>query len=421
MKNRILKAIRISLLLISGIALAQSNNNVTVNHGQFYVLPNTLISTHFDFENATNGVVFNDGEFQFYKNYNNKGMFTHSTNATTGYTVFQGSEPQIIAGSQPSKHYDLLFNNNGSAYAFQLNNDFIVDGTANFSNGIVKINSENEGALFFTENSNHINTSNKSYAEGMVEKIGNKTFKFPIGKSQYYRAATIGAPKTIADSFKAEYFLENSNAIHPHFNKTGVIRLIDDAEYWTISRDNQQSHVILSLTWHEGTTPAALVSEAENLRVIRWDANQNLWVNEGGIIDFSAKTVTTPVAVEDFGIFTLGLVKPEVILPGDVVVYNYLTTNGNNKNDYLIIDNIDRYPNNNLQIFNRYGVKVFETSSYGTHGNVFAGYSEGKMTIGKDEKLPTGTYYYILNYEKTDTPTGSQTVKKTGYIHLENN
>jgi len=421
MKNRISKAIRISLLLISGVALAQTSNNVTVNHGQLYVLPNTLMATHADFENSNSGVVFNDGEFQFYKNYTNNGMFTHSTNATTGYTVFQGSEPQVIAGSQPSIHFDLLFNNNSAAYPFQLNNDFIVDGTANFANGIVIINENQEGAMLFTEKADHLNVSNKSYAEGKVEKVGNKPFTFPVGKSQYYRAASIGAPKTIADSFKAEYFLENSNTIHSHFNKTGVILLIDDAEYWTISRDNQQSHVILSLTWNENTTPTELINEIDNLRIIRWDANQNLWVNEGGIVDTASKTVTTPLAVEDFGIFTLGLVKPEVILPGDVVVYNYLTTNGNDKNDYLIIDNIDRYPNNNLQIFNRYGVKVYETSSYGTKGNVFAGYSEGKMTIDKDSKLPTGTYYYILNYEKTDAPGGAQTVKKAGYIHLENN
>lgn len=405
-------------LLASVFGLAQTN--VTVNNGTFYVLPNTLVSSHSNFENSTSGVVFNDGEFQFYKNYNNNGMFTHTTNATTGYTVFQGSEPQTIAGSQPSKHFDLLFNNNSTAYAFQLNNDFIIDGTANFSNGIVKINPNQEGAMLFTEKAKQINASDKSYAEGMVEKEGNKAFTFPIGKGQYYRAAAIGAPKNIADTFKAEYFLENSNAIHSHENRTGVIRLIDNKEFWTISRNNEQSHVILTLTWHDEVTPAELVSEAENLRVIRWDTKQNLWVNEGGIVDYAAKTVTTPVAVEDFGIFTLGLIKPEVILPGDVVVYNYLTTNDNNKNDYLIIDNIERYPNNRLEIFNRYGVKVYETTAYGSNGNVFTGYSEGRMTIGND-KLPTGTYYYILTYEKTDGPEGSQSVKKAGYIHLENN
>lgn len=419
MKNKIFKILPIFCLGFQGFS--QTQPAVTVNTGELHILPNTLVSTHSDFDNQEDGVVFNDGEFQFYKNYNNNGMFTHSTNATTGYTVFQGSEPQVIAGSQPSKHHDLLFNNNSTAYSFNLNNDFIIDGTANFNNGIVKINSNDGGAMLFTENSNQINTSDKSYAEGMVEKLGNKPFVFPIGKSQYYRAAGIGAPKTIADTFKAEFFLEDSNNLHPHANKTGVIKLINAKEYWTITRDNNQSHVIVTLTWHDQVTPAELVNDALNLRVIRWDADQNLWVNEGGIVDLGSKTVTTPVAMEDFGIFTLGTIKPEVITAGDVSVYNYLTTNGNDKNDYLIIDNIDRYPNNQLEIFNRYGVKVYETKAYGSNQNYFKGYSEGKLTVGSDNKLPTGTYYYILNYEKTDEPDGPKTIKKAGYIHLENN
>ena len=417
MKNKLI--ILNSILLASVTSFSQTN--VTVNNGAFYVLPNTLVSTHSNFENSNTGVVFNDGEFQFYKNYNNNGMFTHSTYATTGYTVFQGNEPQVIAGSEPSKHYDLLFNNNSSsAYSFQLNNDFIIDGTANFTNGVVKINPDQEGAMYFTEKSRQINASDKSFAEGMVEKVGNNAFMFPIGKGPYYRPAGIGAPKNIAHTFKAEYFAGNSNDIHPHFNKTGIIRLINDAEFWTISRDNDQSHVIVTLSWHDQATPEELVKDAENLRIVRWNSEKNLWVNEGGIVDMGNKTVTTAVAVEDFGIFTLGLIKPEAILPGDVVVYNYLTTNGNDKNDYLIIENIERYPNNRLEIFNRYGVRVFETTAYGSNGNVFKGYSEGRITIGND-KLPTGTYYYILTYEKTDDPGGIQSVKKAGYIHLENN
>lgn len=418
MKNR--KCIMSVFVLMTSV-LGFAQNEITVNKGGLYVLPNTIISTHFDFNNEASGVVFNDGEFQFYKNYTNEGMFTHTNNLTTGYTVFQGSEPQVIAGSQPSKHFDLLFNNRSTDYSFQLNNDFIVDGNANFLNGIVKINPNQEGALLFTENGKHTNTSDASYAEGMVEKIGNKPFVFPVGKGTYYRAAAIGAPKTLADSFKTEYFLEDTNVNYPIENRTGVIRLVDDKGFWIITRNNDQSHVILTLSWNENTTPQEFINEAENIRVIRWDTTQNLWVNEGGIVDLAAKTVTTPVAMDDFGTFTLGLVKPEVITAGDVSVYNYLTTNGNEKNDYLIIDNIDRYPNNHIEIFNRYGVKVYETSAYGSNGNYFRGYSEGKMTLGKDNKLPTGTYYYILNYEKTDDSSSSQTIKKAGYIHLENN
>src|SRR5690606_5394328 len=92
--------INISLLFVafSPALYAQTTENITVNQGQLYILPNTLIATQFDFDNTASGVVFNDGEFQFYKNYNNDGLFTHTSTQTTGYTVFQGNQSQLIAG-----------------------------------------------------------------------------------------------------------------------------------------------------------------------------------------------------------------------------------------------------------------------------------------------------------------------------------
>ena len=414
MKNRLLNTIGLSLLLISTSTIAQ-----TVNQGQLYVLPNTLISTHFDFENTKDGVVFNDGEFQFYRNYNNNGMFTHTTNAKTGYTVFQGSEPQTIAGSQPSKHYNVTFSNNQTGQVFQLKNDMIIDGTSNFSKGIVAIDSLSGGAMLFTSNATHTNTSDASFAIGTVEKEGNKMFTFPIGQDKYYRMLGIGAPKNSSDLFQSKYILANPTVNRPEERRTGILKAIDTNEYWELFTNNDQSHVIITLSWHHSTTPQHMLNDAESMRVVRWDKERELWVDEGGIVDLANKTVTTAVPVEDYGIFTLGLAKTELILPEDIVVYNFVSTNGNGKNDFFLIDNIERYPNNRVEIFNRYGVKVFETSGYG-NGNVFRGYSEGRVTIAKDQKLPSGTYYYVLEYDKPDDNGNTQTIKKVGYIHLEN-
>ena len=414
MKNRLLNTIGLSLLLISTSTIAQ-----TVNQGQLYVLPNTLISTHFDFENTKDGVVFNDGEFQFYRNYNNNGMFTHTTNATTGYTVFQGSEPQVIAGSQPSKHFNVTFKNQQEGHVFQLENDMIIDGTSNFSKGIVAIDSLSGGAMLFTSNATHTNTSDASFAIGTVEKEGNKMFTFPIGQENYYRMLGIGAPKNSSDLFQSKYILANPTVNRPEERRTGILKAIDTNEYWELFTNNDQSHVIITLSWHHSTTPQHMLNDAESMRVVRWDKERELWVDEGGIVDLANKTVTTAVPVEDYGIFTLGLAKTELILPEDIVVYNFVSTNGNGKNDFFLIDNIERYPNNRVEIFNRYGVKVFETSGYG-NGNVFRGYSEGRVTIAKDQKLPSGTYYYVLEYDKPDDNGNTQTIKKVGYIHLEN-
>src|SRR5690554_2277718 len=181
-------------LVLGEASYAQTTEPVTVNQGQLYILPNTLVSTQFDFDNTSSGVIFNDGEFQFYRNYNNDGLFTHSSNQTTGYTVFQGSQPQLISGSQSSKHFDVLFHNTSTQYPFSLDSDMIINGTGNFRTGIVKINKEVGGQMLFGNGATQINATDNSYAEGMVEKQGNNSFVFPIGKSGYYRLAGISAP-----------------------------------------------------------------------------------------------------------------------------------------------------------------------------------------------------------------------------------
>lgn len=73
-----------------------------------------------------------------------------------------------------------------------------------------------------------------------------------------------------------------------------------------------------------------------------------------------------------------------------------------------------------FRFFNRWGVKVYETENYDSRGNVFKGTSEGRITVKKSEKLPSGTYYYILNYEHIDV-SGSRMIKKSGYLHLDGN
>ncbi|WP_173967916.1 T9SS type B sorting domain-containing protein, partial [Flavobacterium collinsii] len=74
----------------------------------------------------------------------------------------------------------------------------------------------------------------------------------------------------------------------------------------------------------------------------------------------------------------------------DVIVYNSVSPNGDDLNDYLRIDGLDQYPNNSVEIFNPGGVQIFKTSNYGSNGNVFRGISEGRVTIDKQRGVPTG-------------------------------
>jgi gliding motility-associated-like protein len=103
---------------------------------------------------------------------------------------------------------------------------------------------------------------------------------------------------------------------------------------------------------------------------------------------------------------------------GNVVIHNAFSPNGDEVNTHFHIDNIDAdcYVNNKVEIYNRWGVLVYETTNYDNEENAFKGYSEGRVTVDKGTELPTGTYFYIVQW--TDTQQGNVVVKKDGYLYL---
>lgn len=71
----------------------------------------------------------------------------------------------------------------------------------------------------------------------------------------------------------------------------------------------------------------------------------------------------------------------------DIVIFTAVSANGDGVNDEFYIANIEEYPNSYLQIFNRWGNKVFETRNYK---------NQWKGTWNGNRDLPDGTYYYLL-------------------------
>ncbi|WP_405409760.1 gliding motility-associated C-terminal domain-containing protein [Maribacter sp. Asnod1-A12] len=98
----------------------------------------------------------------------------------------------------------------------------------------------------------------------------------------------------------------------------------------------------------------------------------------------------------------------------ELEVFNIITPNGDGVHDVLRIDGLENFPNNNIQIINRWGVLVFSTSSYNTESNNFAAVSTARATVKTENKLPVGTYFYILNYGESEDNMKS----KTGYIYI---
>jgi gliding motility-associated-like protein len=78
----------------------------------------------------------------------------------------------------------------------------------------------------------------------------------------------------------------------------------------------------------------------------------------------------------------------------NIEVANVITPNGDKLNDWLQIKNVNSYPNNSMEIFNRWGRRVYSTTNYNNTSNYW----------GTDPGVMPGMYYYLFKQ-----PNGSVT------------
>lgn len=97
-----------------------------------------------------------------------------------------------------------------------------------------------------------------------------------------------------------------------------------------------------------------------------------------------------------------------------IKVFKAFSPNGDNKNTRFYIRGIECYPNNTVEIYNRWGVLVYSIDGYNNNDRAFVGYSNGRSTIKQTEGLPVGTYFYILKYQ--DNANGPH--QESGYLYI---
>lgn len=397
-------------LIVHSINYAQ-----IVNIGETVVEPGTIVSMVSDFDNTSVGEFYNDGDVYVYSSFNNNGTVDYFNG---GLTRFVGFDVQNISGSNRSYLYNALFSNDVTDDPFHLSGTISVANESNYDYGIV--NNDDYGGLFvYEQDGYHINTSDYSHVDGTVLKEGNTEFKYPIGDAGYYRFAAISEPELESNAFDGKYFFENSDVLYPHENKEGHIEIIDDQEYWIVNRTLGDSDVFLTLSWRDVTTPLPITNNPEEgINIVRWDEVNNIWVDEGGIVDAENQTVTAPVT--GYGVFTLARIVQGITLPCGLDLFNAVSADNDGINDYLVIDGLESECVDKLRIkiFNRWGVKVYESNDYGKNGDVFKGYSNGRLTVNSKEALPTGTYYYIVEVDYNSYDNTIKTHKTSGYLYL---
>lgn len=100
-----------------------------------------------------------------------------------------------------------------------------------------------------------------------------------------------------------------------------------------------------------------------------------------------------------YGYVILEISERAVVPDGKVVIYQGVSPNGDGLNDKWVIDNIEQYPDNLVQIFDRSGVLVYEIVGYDNTSRVFEGFRNKGFGTGSRE-LPESTYFYRVKLDK---------------------
>jgi len=138
------------------------------------------------------------------------------------------------------------------------------------------------------------------------------------------------------------------------------------------------------------------------------------WYCDNGFVAQEKELVYLPVGkylVEVEG--TDGCISTaETEVKADIVIYNGVSANNDGSNDFFHILCLELFMNNNVKIFNRAGMLVYEQNGYDMNVSErrFNGISNrGTSILGTE--LPIGTYFYVV-----DKGDGSKA--KVGYLEL---
>lgn len=120
-----------------------------------------------------------------------------------------------------------------------------------------------------------------------------------------------------------------------------------------------------------------------------------LWVPSTGLSDPSIPNPTATLrtsqtyvlsAFDQHGCMETDTINISIIEP--ILIYNSFSPNGDGINDYWDIDNAEYYPDIVVEVYNRWGAKIFSSKGY-TSEKRWNGYYKGT-------KVPIGTYYYVV-------------------------
>lgn len=341
--------------------------------------------------------IHEDGALGFHTDFiNNAPMDTN-----LGLAGFYGPQALTVSGSITPQFHDLeLALDNDLLLAVGLDNS----NNTNFIMGNIRSPLAQPNIYYtFLDNSFYTGESDLSKIIGYAAIVNQQNFVFPIGDEAFLRPLILESERSNLFA-KCAYFLEDANSpnsipgAYDTFELALDIEAVSNLEFWHLE-GNVPSTV--SLSWNERSGMAGLTDDATKIIPVGWSKASQRWINlVGGTPagSLSEGFITSETFIpDDYALITLGVSKiPYEPLSREVLSLDnyFVSVNGDGVNDTFFIPELEEYPNNFVQIYDRYGLKVFELENY---TDEFAGFSNlGNIPFAQDKGLPEGIYFYTI-------------------------
>jgi hypothetical protein len=330
-------------------------------------------------------------------------------NANTGTITMFGSGNGSISGTAVELNRFVINKLSISDTVF-INTDVSIIDEMLFINGLV-FSTVNE--VIFLDESDSRDGSPASFIDGLVRKIGNNDFTFPVGDQGIYAPISIESFGLDTEEYSAQYHHQNpDSAGYNTDNFESSLVNISTCEYWILDHDVGTGATRVTLSCED--VRSCEVVEPWNLSVARWDGNT--WVDHGSSGyegDTESGIIKSVDAISNFSPFTLGstsLANPlpvellyfDAFLQNEIVVIEWATATETNCDYYLVERSSD------LEKFTPVG--VLQGAGNSTTTQNYELYDESPLS---------GFVYYRLkqfDYDGESTSYGPKSVKvETSY------
>jgi len=355
---------------------------------------------------AAQTALYNSGNLRIHEN-GTLGFHTNFINAAPfdtnlGLAGFYSMDALTVSGTVVPLFYDVeIMAENGLILSLGIDNA----NNTTFILGDV-ITPKRQDDVYY----NFLDTEGFYVGEGDLTKVNGyaaitnqQNFVFPVGDDTFLRPVTLSSESTTLFA-KCAYFFEDPSSplsFNDSFdtNELGrALERVNTVEFWKLESDVAST---VNLSWNSRSNMGILTDDSTTIVLAGWSKTGNRWENLGAssVVGNLEEGFLTSLAFvpNDYAIIGLGVSKiPFEPLAKEVLsLENYFVSpNGDGVNDFLFIPELEESPNNQLQIYDRYGLKVFEQTNY---RNEFVGVSNvDNLVIRKEEGLPPGVYFYTL-------------------------